>query len=204
MRFDPEMAEVNRYQVVAMRNLVTQMHTSCPRLMPLHLDMIQDFFTTPIEKFFIDPDTGIRYVQPDHSQVLNLGIQYFEADMYASIGFSREEKLDGRVCDVLFMTKFPDQIAFETPSKKKHFPMRAYEWLCKKKIEAKQKKITDRISRQIDCLERVNKELQAKHKLWKYKSFKPCATKELTHLGMEPKKANLYHALVFFYKKSNV
>ncbi len=73
---------------------------------------IQSFTQPPIETYYVD-SKGEKYIQPDHSQLLTFGGKFFLRGEYEGIDLSRQQVFGGKVCDILYLTKKPDQVAHE-------------------------------------------------------------------------------------------
>jgi hypothetical protein len=86
-----------------------------------HVDLIslKSFFTPPIERIFVDPETGIRYLNGDHSKLLK-GCGDFLGQMglkgITGAGMCRRRKIKGQLCDLVYMGKSQELVEYQKGS----------------------------------------------------------------------------------------
>ncbi len=176
---------------------------------------IQSFTQPPIETYYID-STGEKYIQPDHSQLLTFGGKFFLQGEYEGIGLSRQQVFGGKVCDILYLTKKPDQIEYEIrnakPCEEQTFSwVRPSSWVpfnfgpesTSKREYPQDKQMRQRLETQNGLLKTVKAELGVKvQQQWKYSSYGIFTYEELRTQGLSEEHARKSHAIAFYYKKS--
>lgn len=201
---DPTQAALIKKDLEEMRQYVQTMNMASPVVTRQDLAMISKFFTKPIEKVFIDGITNKRYIQPDHSRLLQSATPFFKEGNYVGVGLKREKRLtDGRVCDVLYLIKGNDQIDYEKsikPDVKKawYAPITAY--LPQSQFKKQE------LQQRIQCQERLFSEVQRGiegFKIFGYSEFIAVRDDQARSLslGMTEKAALENHMVFFIYQE---
>ncbi len=154
---------------------------------------IQSFTQPPIETYYVD-SKGEKYVQPDHSQLLTFGGKFFLQGEYEGIGLSRQQVFGGKVCDILYLTKKPDQVEYEIrQASKPRF--------ASKQVSPQHQQMLNRQKVQSELLKKAIAELDVKAlQQWKYGDYEICLHKELSSKGLSEEYAWKSHAIAFYYK----
>ena len=179
---------------------------------------INSFFKKPVEENYTDKD-GTVYIQPDHSGLLRFGGDFFISGEYESIGLLRHYKINGSLCDVLYLKKQKDQIEFESQHKQyvKELKRYIFEGDCLEPfIQEKEqtfsfcfftkkrsdKYISELLKTQFSKIKLASQVLIEKCQAWKYKKLDLCEEKELKLLGISEEASAGIHAILFYFKKS--
>lgn len=168
---------------------------------------LTSFCTTPINRLYIDPDTGKTYVQGDHSKLVSQAWQYCASGGYSGYGIERHQKIQGKVCDVFYLKKHDDQIDYErrqlVPEKEPNrvFGFRnPFHFSSKSQTDSDIEEIRKRMVIQNNLLQNLKnlKKLAISHA---YEKAVPCGGENLDSLGAT--KNDRIHALIFFYKETD-
>lgn len=184
---------------------VQEMNMRSPTLTRQDLNGIATFLTKPIEEYYIDNLTGDKYLQPDHSQLLKFGGRFYIAGEYKSIGLLREKTVNGKLCDILYLTKQEDQVAYEGRTQNSHSNSYSSSTFSNSimGVFSYDELIKTRITKQKGLLETHLQSLQKLFKEWKYESYQPCSAEELRALKFPEEGVRQNHAIIFYYKKAD-
>lgn len=197
-RRDQLEGEKMQLSVKQKRQSVQIMNQKSPNLTLQDMKAIGNFFVKPLEKYYIDPQTGKRYIQPDHSQLLTLSTQFMMKGEYRGEGLAREVNINGKICDILYLKKMKDQILYEYKS---DYSATEYSWFWFKTSAEEIEKIKARIIKQQKLAKTLYPTIDSQFKKWKYKSFEFMAYDQLNKL-FDVKTAQENHALLFYYQEA--
>lgn len=178
---------------------VQEMNMKAPGLTVQDMRGVESFFEPPRQEFYIDKQTMEKFYQPDSSGLLAFGGSFRTEGEYQGVGLSKNMRYPKGCqlpCDVLYVKKQDDQIAYESElyniSQTENWWSRL--WMEKTQVVQRMKKQAKYQTEAIDFFEQKILE-------WNYSSFKFCGYEELIALGFQPERAVRIHAVVLYHKK---
>lgn len=215
-RVDKQKAALIKKDLDSAKEMIQQMNANGKFFTKHDAKGINSFFKKPIEETYTDTD-GTVYIQPDHSNLFRFGGKFFLLGGYRGLGLGRHQKINGSLCDILYLNKEEDQIEFE--SKNKQYIKQVQDYIFKGNCEEpyfhepeqtffdrfftrtkNDKYISELIKVQFNEINESLSILNEKCQEWKYESFKVCAEGELRDFGLD-KAAKKIHAILFYFKK---
>lgn len=164
-------------------------------------------FTPPAESVYIDAETKQKYWMPDHSKLAATALKFFASCEFQGTSVQPGKRVihpqTGEVqkCDVLFITKFEEQVAYEQGDYElsacsliRKYGLSAMFWHSKSEIE-------ERMKKQKECVFQAAQLLSRNCTESGYASFLLCGEKELTLLGFSEKAAQSKLAIIFYHKR---
>jgi hypothetical protein len=186
---DKELAVVLKEKFDLAQKQVQEMNMSSEVMTSQDLYGIRSFSKAPIEEIYVDLKTNHSYIQPNHSELLAFGGQFFLEGKYSGIGLLRHNNFGGFLCDILYLEKDPDQVSYENP--------KIWSWSSPKE----NKEMESRIATQLRLQELAIQELNKKVLGWRYSHCEICGKDQLIQKGMDKDYAQKHHAILFFYKE---
>lgn len=190
----------HKYSLALQR--VQEMNMASAVVTRYDVQSVASFFTPPDERVYIDPVTGTRYVNPDHSKLLAFAGQFFMEGGYSGIGLLRHQSKDGAVYDFLYLKKQSDQICYEKYARYYEKYVGCIECSCLDPLLSwKFQDVIRRMEIQKQLVKKAYDVLNIEAKNWRYQSYKICGYEELVEFDVEEAAAMNTHAIIFYYEK---
>lgn len=190
---ESDVSEKLQYRLQDARKRVALMNAAgSSHLTNYDVSRMNTFFEKPTEKFYFDRDTGLKYLQPNHADLMKVGGSICVQGTYAGIGLSRHLKLKNCICDVLYLKKRKDQIDAEAK------PTFLFSLLFKNSNMTPE--ISARINLQKELASKLYASIDEKVKEWGYERCVFCMEKDILTYTNNESVAKKNHAIIFFYK----
>ncbi len=147
-------------------------------------------------------DGNKQYIQPDSHELLSLMGSFYSEKLYSGFGINKKEhrynpkkELQKRLCDVVYFTKYEDQIYYDQQS---------WRWFCNPFYS--ETKMVQRKNNQKSLIAKIEKILKKNIEQWNYESYEVYTNlKDNTHRKFIPSEVEIEtsDALFLFYKENN-
>ncbi len=199
-----------------LRSIADQMNHSAGFITRRDLQIIESFFSPPLEQFHTDPATGRTYFLADNSQLVRLAtIAWTASNCYSGIEVSKlytvrdcskiqahsQEGNFNNLCDIIFFQKIEEQfprIAAITGAVSDKFSWLKSQFTAEPAPKEEDKRQT-LLDQQNEVLSRAHQHLQTTYKSWGYSGFCILQTEEqLLSLNLSASSAKKYQAICLF------
>lgn len=199
-RLDREQALKFKETLDQVRKLVQEMNMGSNTVTAADIAHIRTFFNRPVEDVYIDKENGHKkYIQPDHSHLLEAAALLLLKGEYTGYGLLREQRIQGKMCDIVYVIKGSDQVKYEVKSKSKNVLSGMLSCVCSQQDPDMQA----RINKQQQLLKANEKNISELCERWKYKKFLICNKDDLISLGRDKKSAIKNQVIIFYYQEIN-